>query len=186
MSSEQDFLYQRKYAVSSDGGDAPQGAISAGGMYNKNTEWMQNSYTSVMYILFIVSIWGVVHMTQLLTVAKSTTLVNVLHGLTTFYFFHWTKGSPDEFTQGEWNGLTFWEQLDAGVPWTKTKKFMMIVPTVLCLIPLVASDYQPRYLAMNLPVCCILLLAKFPLMHRVRILDINATPGIDDHVKKED
>ncbi|CAN0543322.1 unnamed protein product, partial [Ectocarpus sp. 12 AP-2014] len=49
----------------------------------------------------------------------------------TFYFFHWTKGSPDEFTQGEWNGLTFWEQLDAGVPWTKTKKFMMIVPTVL-------------------------------------------------------
>lgn len=49
MSSEQDFLYQRKYAVSSDGGDAPQGAISAGGMYNKNTEWMQNSYTSVSW-----------------------------------------------------------------------------------------------------------------------------------------
>lgn len=47
MSSEQDFLYQRKYAVSSDGDNAPQGAISAGGMYNKNTEWMQNSYTSV-------------------------------------------------------------------------------------------------------------------------------------------
>lgn len=42
-------MYQRKYAVSSDGGgaNAPQGAISAGGMYNKNTEWMQNSYTSV-------------------------------------------------------------------------------------------------------------------------------------------
>lgn len=35
----------------------------------------------VMYILFIASIWSVVHMTQLLTVAKSTTLVNVLHGL---------------------------------------------------------------------------------------------------------
>lgn len=49
----------------------------------------------------------------------------------TFYFFHWTKGSPDEFSQGEWNGLTFWEQLDAGVPWTTTKKFLMIVPTVL-------------------------------------------------------
>lgn len=51
-----------------------------------------------------------------------------------------------------------------------------------CLIPLVVSDYQPRYLAVNLPVCCILLLAKSPLMHRVRILDINATPGIDDRV----
>lgn len=56
------------------------------------------------------------------------------------------------------------------------------VAVARCLIPLVVSDYQPRYLAVNLPVCCILLLAKSPLMHRVRILDINATPGIDDHV----
>ncbi|CAM9880146.1 unnamed protein product [Ectocarpus sp. 8 AP-2014] len=144
-----------------------------------------NTFWQVMYVLFIATIWGVVHMTQIFSVAKSTTMVNVVHGLITFYFFHWTKGSPDEFTQGEWNGLTFWEQLDAGVPWTKTKKFMMIVPTVLCLIPLVVSDYQPRYLAVNLPVCCILLLAKSPLMHRVRILDINATTGIDDRVKKE-
>lgn len=52
-------------------------------------------------------------------------------GQITFYFFHWTKGSPDDMSQGEWNGLTFWEQLDAGVPWTKTKKFLMVVPTVL-------------------------------------------------------
>lgn len=46
-SSEQDFLYQRKYAVSSDGESSAQGNISAGGMSNKNTEWMQNSYTWV-------------------------------------------------------------------------------------------------------------------------------------------
>lgn len=45
--SEQDFLYQRKYAVSSDGEDSPQGDISSGGMSNKNTEWTQNSYTWV-------------------------------------------------------------------------------------------------------------------------------------------
>ena len=50
---------------------------------------------------------------------------------------------------------------------------------------MVASDYHPRYLAVNLPVCFILLLAKSPLMHRVRILHINATPGIDDNVKRE-
>lgn len=46
-SSEQDFIYQRKYAVSSDGENSPQGDISAGGMSNKNTEWIQNSYTWV-------------------------------------------------------------------------------------------------------------------------------------------
>lgn len=47
MSSEQDFLYQRKYAVSSDGDHSLHGDISAGGLSNKNTEWMQNSYTWV-------------------------------------------------------------------------------------------------------------------------------------------
>lgn len=47
MSSEQDLLYQRKYAVSSDGDHSLHGDISAGGMSNKNTEWMQNSYTWV-------------------------------------------------------------------------------------------------------------------------------------------
>ena len=53
MSTEQDFLYQRKFAVSSDGdNNASQGDISAGGMYNKNTEWMQNSYTWVSLTLF--------------------------------------------------------------------------------------------------------------------------------------
>lgn len=35
----------------------------------------------MIYILFIAGIWGVVHMLQLFSVAKSTTLVNVVHGL---------------------------------------------------------------------------------------------------------
>ncbi|CAN0457266.1 unnamed protein product [Discosporangium mesarthrocarpum] len=87
--------------------------------------------TQVMYVLFICMSWLALHITQLVSLAVSTTLVNVLHGLITFFFFHWTKGSPDEFSQGEWNGLTFWEQLDAGLPWTQTKKFVMLVPAVL-------------------------------------------------------
>ena len=49
----------------------------------------------------------------------------------TFILFHWIKGSPDENTQGEYNSLTFWEQLDAGVPWTYNKKFLTLVPTLL-------------------------------------------------------
>lgn len=53
--AEQDFLYQRKYAVSSDGEDSPQGDISSGGMSNKNTEWTQNSYTWVRNGITLVS-----------------------------------------------------------------------------------------------------------------------------------
>jgi ORMDL family len=104
----------------------------------------------------------------------------------TFCFFHWIKGSPDEFTQGEWNGLTWWEQLDAGLPWTPTKKFLMLVPALLCLPPLLASGYAPAYVACNLPIFLVLETAKMPSMHRVRIMSINATAGIDDLMKKSD
>ncbi|CAM9233019.1 unnamed protein product [Phaeothamnion confervicola] len=98
----------------------------------------------------------------------------------TFSFFHWIKGSPDEFSQGEWNGLTFWEQLDAGLPWTPTKKFLMLVPAILCLIPSVLTDYDPWYLAVNVPVFVVLVVGKLPIMHRVRIMSINTTAGVDD------
>jgi hypothetical protein len=51
----------------------------------------------------------------------------------TFYAFHWALGSPDSTFQfqGQWDGQTFWEQLDEGAPWTNTKKFLFVVPTIL-------------------------------------------------------
>jgi hypothetical protein len=45
--------------------------------------------------------------------------------------FHWVKGSPDESTGGEYYNLTLYEQIDAGVAWTNTKKLLMLVPSVL-------------------------------------------------------
>ena len=35
----------------------------------------------------------------------------------TFFFLHWIKGNPDAASQGNYNGLTLWEQIDAGTPW---------------------------------------------------------------------
>lgn len=35
----------------------------------------------LLYVLFIAALWGMVQMTQLFSVAKSTTLVNVAHGV---------------------------------------------------------------------------------------------------------
>jgi hypothetical protein len=67
---------------------------------------------------------------RLFTPGDCWTATNVAHGLVTFIIFHWIKGSPDESTQGEYNGLTLYEQIDAGVPWTTSKKFLMLVPTV--------------------------------------------------------
>eukprot|EP01084_Bolivina_argentea_P139941 246123_1 len=188
MSNRSEEIYQRKF--SSAEGDAYLGAYSqdtlcgSGGLINKNTEWLQHPSTWIVYVVFCGIMFLVLHLTQLFTVQESTTLLNVIHGMVTFVFFHWIKGTPDEFTQGDWNGLTLWEQLDAGLPWTSTKKFLIIVPAVLLFVALACSDYKPFYVIINLPVFILLEIAKMPAMHRVRILSINSTAGIDDTPKK--
>lgn len=182
--SEVDEVYQRKFSYSlGDAGEANEGIIDSGGMENKNTEWLQSPFTWVVYIAFLVSLYIILCMTQLFSFGESAMITTVAHGVITFIFFHWIKGSPDEFTQGEWNGLTLWEQLDAGLPWTPTKKFLMLMPAALCLATLSTNGYSATSVAINVPVFLILELAKLPSMHRVRILSINATAGIDDHIK---
>lgn len=78
--------------------------------------------------------------------------------------------------------MTLFEQIDAGTPWTITKKFLMLVPTLLTWMSCYAADYKPFYLIINLSIFFICLIAKMPQMHGVRILGINSTPGIDNPI----
>lgn len=71
----------------------------------------------------------------------------------TFVLFHWVKGCPDDSTQGEYNGLTLYEQMDAGVPWTITKKFLMLVPTIL-YVYCISSSFYCLLIDMGLPLFC--------------------------------
>lgn len=49
-----------------------------------------------------------------------------------FYLFHLIKGAPWETCdQGLARRFTFWEQIDNGIQWTGTRKFLQIVPIVL-------------------------------------------------------
>lgn len=97
--------------------------------------------------------------------------------------FHWIKGCPDDSTQGEYNALTLYEQIDAGVPWTDTKKFLMLVPTLLTLMACYAANYKPFHIVVNCGIFLICIIAKIPEMHRVRIFGINSTPGIDSAIE---
>jgi hypothetical protein len=36
--------------------------------------------------------------------------------------------------QGDYIEMTTWEQIDNGVPWTDTKKFLTIVPIILYVV----------------------------------------------------
>ncbi len=44
------------------------------------------------------------------------------------------------------------------------------------------SDYQPMYLVVNCGIFFILIIAKIPEMHKVRLFGINSTLGIDTKV----
>lgn len=93
--------------------------------------------------------------------------------------FHWIKGCPDDSTQGEYNGYTLYEQMDAGVPWTASKKFLMLIPTLITWMACYIANYRPTYIVVNCCIFVILIIAKIPEMHRVRIFGINSTAGID-------
>ncbi|KAF3624282.1 putative pre-mRNA-processing factor 6-like [Capsicum annuum] len=92
----------------------------------------------------------------------------------TYQCFHWKKGTPFADDQGIYNRLTWWEQIDSGKQLTRNRKFLTVVPVVLYLIASHTTDYQHPMLFFNTIAVFILVVAKFPHMHKVRIFGINA------------
>ncbi|KAL9360109.1 hypothetical protein Peur_048232 [Populus x canadensis] len=77
-------------------------------------------------------------------------------------------------TRGIYNRLTWWEQIDKGKQLTRNRKFLTVVPVVLYLIASHTTDYQHPMLIFNTLAVMVLVVAKFPNMHKVRIFGINA------------
>ena len=149
---------------------------------NMNVNWVNSPGTWTFYVVALVLtrfFFAIIGFSP----AAGWTLLNLVHGFGTFMLMHWIKGSPDQASQGEYNSATFWEQLDDGA-WSSTKRFCTMVPTVLCLIALVVSNYDPTHMWLNVPCWVTLVVAKLPFMNRVRLFGWNKTPGIDD--EKED
>ncbi len=61
----------------------------------------------------------------------------------------------------------------------------MVVPTVLAYLGCHYSNYEPYPIIVNCGMFLIMIIAKIPEMHRVRIFSINSTPGIDNPVYLE-
>ncbi|KAJ6797375.1 putative ORM1-like protein 2 [Iris pallida] len=141
---------------------------------NKNTEWFMYPGVWTTYILILFFSWLIVLSVFSCTPGAAWTIVNLFHFAITYHFFHWKKGTPfaDE-DQGIYNNLTWWEQMDSGKQLTRNRKFLTVVPVVLYLIASHTTDYQNPMLALNTLAVCILVVAKLPNMHKVRILGIN-------------
>ncbi len=151
---------------------------------NNNVNWMDSPGFVGFYVFTLLILYAAMHM--ILPSNWAWTGVNALHGLISFIVMHWIKGSPDEdlSSSGLYREMTFYEQIDDGRPWTGIKKFLIVIPTVLLLLASVLSNYDSTQLFINCPIWVILILAKLPELHGVRLFGINGTVGIDDDAKQ--
>ncbi|CAB4280247.1 hypothetical protein PRUPE_5G126900 [Prunus persica] len=141
---------------------------------NRNTEWFTYPGVWTTYILTVFFSWLVVLCLFSCSPGMAWTIVHLCHFLVTYHFFHWKKGTPFADDQGIYNALTWWEQIDNGNQLTRNRKFLTVVPVVLYLIASHTTDYQNPNLIFNTLAVFVLVVAKFPNMHKVRIFGINA------------
>lgn len=141
---------------------------------NRNTEWFTYPGVWSTYILILFFSWLVVLSVFGCSPGMAWTIVHLSHFIITYHFFHWKKGTPFADDQGIYNRLTWWEQIDNGKQLTRNRKFLTVVPVVLYLIASHTTDYQHPMLFLNTVAVFVLVVAKFPHMHKVRIFGINA------------
>lgn len=141
---------------------------------NKNTSWFMYPGVWTTYILILFFTWIIVLSLFGCTAGTAWTIVNLSHFAVTYHFFHWKKGTPFSEDQGIYNKLTWWEQIDNGKQLTRNRKFLTVVPVVLYLIASHTTDYRNPWLFLNTIAVLVLVIAKFPNMHKVRIFGINS------------
>jgi hypothetical protein len=146
---------------------------------NKNQDWTSAPFVKATYLLLILLSYLLMHVSRMITEEDIWTIINVGHGVITFMIFHWVKGCPDESTQGDYSGDTLYEQIDAGIPYTASKKFLMLVPTLITWMACFMASFKMIYVVVNFGIWLICIIAKLPQLHHVRILGINSTLGID-------
>lgn len=138
---------------------------------NKNVSWLSSPGAWVIIIALIVLGWLILSL--FLPSGEAWTYVHLVHGVITYILLHWTKGSPVDMDQGKYDSLTFWEQLDDGVQYTRNRKFFTAIPIVLFVLATNGSDFKKQPLGLNFIVLVVLLVAKLPSMHKIRIFGIN-------------
>lgn len=91
-------------------------------------------------------------------------------------------GSPfTDQCEGEWDGLTLWEQIDNGQQFTPTKKYLTALPIFMFLLSTHYTRYDSTLFMVNVIPLMIVLIAKLPALHRVRFFGINKVDYHHNH-----
>jgi hypothetical protein len=134
---------------------------------------------------------------DMFSVAWVWTITNVGHNAISFSFLHWVSRSFTRrsekgalvkgahlifqmkshpwmtFDQGSCRRLTHWEQIDHGLQYTPTRKFLTIVPICLFIAASFYTKYDKVHFVLNSVSLASVLIPKLPVFHRVRLLGIN-------------
>ncbi len=54
---------------------------------NKNVNWIEGRATKIFYLLSVFIIWGILHVSQLLTPRDCILTTNIIHGIVNIYLF---------------------------------------------------------------------------------------------------
>ncbi|KAJ1913101.1 sphingolipid homeostasis protein orm1 [Tieghemiomyces parasiticus] len=144
---------------------------------NPNSQWVNSRgawVAHIIYIMFLKYIFGII---PWISTETSWTLTNWMYNISQYIMFHAMIGTPFEVDQGAYDGLTMWEQIDQGAQFTPTKKFLTVLPIFLFLLSTHYTHYDVFTFWINIAGLLVILIAKLPLMHRVRLFGINFVAG---------
>lgn len=141
---------------------------------NPNSLWLNSRGMWLSYLIGILLLHLVLLSFPFFSVACVWTLTNVAHNAAMFVMLHLVKGTPWESgDQGKVRYLTHWEQIDNGVQFTATRKFLTVVPIVLFFLASFYTKYDTMHFLVNFSSLVIVLLPKLPQFHMVRLFGIN-------------
>lgn len=144
------------------------------GEVNPNGSWLNSRFIWLSYGLGILLLHLIILSFPFLSVAWSWTLTNILHNVAMFFYLHTLKGTPWQTAdQGKLRYLTQWEQIDNGIQFTVTRKFLTVVPIVLFFLTSFYTKYDSIHFALNFSSLLFVLLPKLPQFHKVRLFGIN-------------
>jgi len=147
---------------------------------NPNTEWLDQRGFWVFYFGLLYAmrmLFGVGLEFIQLGDSYGWSMLHIMHSLITFPILHWSKGAPfwvPAGDQGEFDRLTFWEQIDHGRQYTWTRKAFTIVPIIIFLFACYSTNWNFRVMMIDFVFLLLAVIPKVGLMHRTRLFGINA------------
>ncbi|TPX34460.1 hypothetical protein SmJEL517_g02889 [Synchytrium microbalum] len=146
-------------------------------MDNPNSSWVNHRGAWVTNVAMIVGLKIVFSSIPGMSSEASWTLTNLSYNLGTFIMFHWVSGTPFTLNQNENADLTLWEQMDGGLQFTPSKKFLFGLPIVLFLLSTHYTHYDFATFMINLTSLSVVLVSKLPSMHMKRLFGDDIIPA---------